>query len=422
MKILTQFLKFSNLMLFCGMLLLACNPAEPEPEPKILSGVLTVEEIDALSDHMRFVGSTVKEGNMPAAPSGSSLKISIQDTLYLPSGIPIAVKFLHDELTNVAGAYIQVHSWNASTNAVVNGTYHFDVPELNETAESDTVSVIMVGFDPDSLTGVPPAGAPPFDITITPYDESGQPIDNTEVPVVVDAPTGSDVCGLVMPGTRWEWENSCILNLEYIHTWINFYPAPDPNDSTSVYSYFYAPEILYGGDQLIKGCCGNDGISYYTASCLGDTLTERYLLFPTYYQQVYESIEFNSDGTFHRITRDVNATPAPIESDFCYDIVGIVYSKKNKVDYVGNWTITPGVAITIEHIYEQEDRVVDYLRLQTTSSTDFGWGNPGGAVIRLSCNQLMLLQPAGEGVAGDLWKVYKRVGEDGATWWNLHHL
>lgn len=414
-------------MLFCGMLiLLSCNPdepvAEPEPEPKLLLSALTVEEIDTLSDHMRFLGSTVKAGNMLAAPSGSSLKISIQDTLYLPSGIPMAVKFLHDELTNVAGAYIQVHSWNGSTNAVVNGTYHFDVPELKESAESDTVSVIMVGFDPDGLVGVPPAGAPSFDITIAPYDESGQPLDKTEVPVVVDDPTGSDACGLVMPGTRWEWEHSDILNLEYVHTWINFNAAyPDLPDSGKIFLYHYAPEILWGGDQLIKGCCGN-GHSYYSASCLGDSLTERYLLFPTYYQQVYESIEFNSNGTFHRITREVNATPAPIESDFCNDIVGTVYRKANKIDYRGNWTITPNVAVTIDHLYEQEDRIVDYLRLQTTSSTDFGWGNPGGAVIRLSCNQLMLLQPAGEGVAGDLWKVYKRVGEDGATWWNLHHL
>jgi hypothetical protein len=402
-------------MLIGGLSLLSCSSEDPmlTPEPKVPSGDLTVAEIDSLSNHMRFVGSRIAQGNSPSVSSGSALKINVRDTLYLVPGIPVAVKFLHDDITNIAGAYVQLHSYNASTNTVVYGTYHFDVPELAETDENDTISIVMIGFDPQDFE-LPV----PLNITVTPYDESGQPLDKTEVPVVVEDPTGSGVCGLVQPETYWEWEHSYILNHDYIHTWINFYPAyPDLSDSTSVYAYYYAPEKLWGGNQMVKGCCFN-GISSYSSNCL-NTPNERTLPFPTYYQQDYESIEFRDNGTYRRITRENSANPLPDESDFCGGIVGLVDIDSNNGVTEGSWTITPDVAITIKHIYKEEVRTVDYLQLKGTSSSGGGWGNPGGAVIRLSCNQLMLLQPGGEGGNSDLWKIYKRVEGDGIRWFEF---
>jgi hypothetical protein len=412
MKTLIQISNSCLYLFLCLILMLSCSSDDPavEPEPKMVPGNLTAEEVDKISDHMLFVGSTIKEGNSPSAPGGSSLKISIEDTLHLAAGIPVPVKFLHDKLTNIGGAYIQVHSWSASTNAVVYGTYHFDVPELAETNENDTVSIIMVAFDPTDFE-LPL----PIDITITPYDENGQPLDKTEVPVVVDDPITSGECGLVQPGSYWEWEHSYILNLDYVHTWINFGAYPDLPDSTSVYAYYYAPEKLWGGNQMVKGCC-NNGNSAYSASCL-NTESERVLLFLTYYQQDYESIEFRDNGTFHRVTMENSAKPAPDKTHFCNDIAGVVDITSNNVSHEGNWTITPKVTVSVRNIYEEEDRTVDYLRLQGTSSTGGGWGNPGGAIIRLSCNQLILLQLDQEGGTNDLWKIYKR--STGERWFQF---
>ena len=167
---------------------------------------------------------------------------------------------------------------------------------------------------------------------------------------------------------------------------------------------------------MVNGCCIN-GTSSYSAICL-NTPDMRSLPFPTYYQQAFETIEFMDDGTYKRKTRENSANPAPDESDFCNGIVGIVDINSNDVTYSGNWTLTPGVAVTVTNIYEEEERIVDDLTLQGKSSTGGGWGNSGGAVIRLSCNQLMLLEPAGEGGRAGLWKVYLRIGPDG-KWFGL---
>ena len=88
----------------------------------------------------------------------------------------IPIEFLHDAATNVAGVYIQVHRPAASTAGdPLYATYHYDVPELAESAESDTVSVIFVGFDPTGLEL--PLSLP---VTISPYGENGQPLDEIE--------------------------------------------------------------------------------------------------------------------------------------------------------------------------------------------------------------------------------------------------
>ncbi len=100
------------------------------------------------------------------------------------------IKFLHEDPTeNVSGVYVQVHgTFIGGTNA----TYYYDVPELLETATSDSVSVIMIGIDPDGLIdsdGVPPAGAPfTFTITIVPYDPNGVPIAEDDRPVQISKP------------------------------------------------------------------------------------------------------------------------------------------------------------------------------------------------------------------------------------------
>ena len=149
-----QFFKFRQLILFCGIFLLACSSDEPEAVPapclERSAATTTVEELDDLSDHFEFLSAKKISGKIPAAPAGNStLKISFKDTLYMMGSARIPIKFLHDAATNVAGVYIQVHRPAASTAGdPLYATYHYDVPELAENAESDTVSVIFVGFDP----------------------------------------------------------------------------------------------------------------------------------------------------------------------------------------------------------------------------------------------------------------------------------
>ncbi len=419
MKIIKPFLKFSCMTVFCGMLLLACTSDDPEtnPEPEILD-LATVEGLDSLSDHLTFASAEKIEGKVPSAPAGvSSLKFSIQDTLHLIPGVFMPVKFLHDELTNVAGVYIQVRHFSGSTNLVTEATHYYDVPEVPGTAESDSISVIMVGFDPSDFVdpvGVPPAGAPlpTFEIAITPYDPNGQPLDATVVPVVVEDMNDNDpngTCGLVLPeGEYWDWSMS--------------YIPSNPWDGD--FEFLSSPLDLFKGVQNINGCCGADGNSYYGATCLNlDSTYQRTLPFTTFYLIAHESFIFSDNGTYTRRTQENSANPVPEESNFCDGIAGNVEIKFAKIDYTGNWTVD-NVAIPPGYLvnpffgsitYTTRDR----LSLQGTSSTTpgGGFGNPGGIIHLLDCKfGLILIQTDNEGFGQHLYKFYFRRKPGDKVW------
>ena len=406
MKTFIQVLKFSCLVMLCSVFILACKKGEPDanPGPGTPTDTTTVEDVNNVSDHLQFLGSTKKQGKIPAAPAGgSSLKISIKDTLYLVEGMKIPVKFLHQDTTkNVAGVYVQVHGlFIGSTGGPLDATHYYDVPELTETAENDTVSVILIGFDPTDFKF--PLS---FTVTITPYDPSGQPLDVTEVPVTVvelkDDPKKSGNCGLVLPdGDFWAWDLSYILT--------------DPYDGT--FSFYSDPRVIFGkGGQNIKGCCVN-GVSDYGATCLQkDSIYEKRLHFSTYYQIRSETFTFYDNGTFLRQTFEGTANPFPDESDFCGSGPGVVHEKLNHTVYNGNWTMNKmTVPPDLKPYYDTRN----YLTLQTTSSTGGGYGNPGGIVHQLDCRigVLALIQLDREGFGQHLYKFYYRVSPGDLPWY-----
>ena len=398
-----QFFNFFTVAFLCGMLFTSCSSDEPDvaPEQETLSDTLTVEDLDDFSGHLKFLGATKKEGKAPAAANSSTLKFSIKDTLRLFDGVPTPIKFLHDKNTNVAGVYIQIQNTFIGGSAGTFATHYYDVPEVPETADSDTVSIVIIGFDPGDLE-LPL----PFHITITPTGPSGEPLDETVVPVVVEdindpKNSGSGSCGLVLPqGDYWDWFLS--------------------HDMHGGDTYFWAePNTIFGGDQIIKGCCV-EGNSDYGGTCLqGDPLNERTLPFSTYYQIVAETFTFSNDGTFTRITQENSANPLPDESDFCNGDVGVVDVKQSLITYQGNWTLKD---IAVPRIYPSYTATRDYLTLQVTTSTSpgGGYGNPGGIIHALGCFGLVLIQVDKEGGDRHLHKFYerKRAGED--EWYLLH--
>lgn len=397
MKTRTHFLKLPGIALLCGIILLSCkknNNLETNEDPQAQAGTFTVEELDNFSDHLQFFNAVKKQGTIPQGPVSSSLKISFKDTLHLLDKIKRPIKFLHEDTTkNVAGVYVQVH---ASTNA----TYYYDVPEIPEMADNDSVSVIMIGIDPEGLTdpaGVPPAGAPsPIRITIVPYDENGQPLAQADGPVEVSDPKvdPNGTCGLVLPqGDYWDWEMSYIAN-------------PDPNGDPL---FLNSPEKIWGANgQNIKGCCINN-ISSYNINCSGNTAAQRSLRFNTFFTYVEEIFKFFDNGTYIRLTGQFSAIPEPQESDFCGSGPGVVTDKLSNVTYEGNWTINR-LASPVEG-----DSL--HLTLQGTKSTGGGYGNPGGRIRILDCYLLVMIQPDNEGSGRDLVKFYnnRRVN---SPYWN----
>jgi hypothetical protein len=399
MKEVKALLKFLAAMSVSGLLLFACtNPIDPSPDPDPGNSDTTVEALDNILNQFRLSSAAVKiAGHAPSSSGSAGLKFNIKDTLHLVEGVHVPIRFLHTETTNVAGVYIHVIGGSFSS------THYYDVPEIPEHEESDTVSVVMVGFDIDELSpGVPPAGAPfVFDIILIPHDPNGNPLDETTVPVIVDDFNNSgnspEPCGLSTG--QWVWEES--------------YIPKDPDDGT--YHFFNSPNKVWGLlGQNIKGCCIN-GVSNYGATCLNaDSTFERTLNFQTFFIYREESFIFSEDGTFARFTSQFNANPFPEESDFCGGGQGLVKEKLNNVSYSGNWTTQN---FSLPEDLNEYYATADYLTLQTTSSTGFGYGNPGGIIHQLSCDYLILIQLDNEGGGRNLFKVYRRISSPEDLLW-----
>jgi hypothetical protein len=421
MKILKAILRFSSVALCCGLVVLACNSDELEVAPATENPAdpAVVAALDGIADRLRFFGATKIQGNAPAAPSASSLKFSLKDTLYLVPGVKMPIKFLHIGATqNVAGVYVQVY--NASTGA----QYYFDVPEHPTMEESDTISVVLVGFENDS-TGLGPfgGGAPPaswtggeddFEIEITPYDDDGQLIDKVKVPVEVDepnndtdSPTAPDPSEFLNEsGEWWEWSQTLTYNRS-------------TNEETQFES---APDVILGGNQIIKGCC-IDGFSEYGVGFgCADSPLERELLFLTYVQFNYESINFRYDGTFARITLKTTSDPDPWNSNFCDDgNPGVVILDKTQASSLGNWSISKGVVPQNASYLFQDPSDVTYLTTRTTSQSkpNGGFGTVGGIIWDVNSKFLMLLKPDSEGGDQHLMIIYERKLPTDEDWYAL---
>ena len=388
-----------------GMLLLACNPEEPEanPEPEPLDSAVSVNA-DTISNHLQFHNATQIQGTIPTGPAGSSLKISFEDTLYLMDELKRPVKFLHEDPTeNVSGVYVQVHgTFTGGTNA----TYYYDVPELQETATSDSVSVIMIGIDPEGLIdteGVPPAGAPfTFIITLVPYDPNGVPIAEDDRPVKISKPTdtngnnGLGICGLITaPGDYWDWIMSYI---------------DDPSVEYEQYIFFNSPDKLWGLDgQDINGCCIN-GNSSYDINCSGNTDAHRSLRFYTFFNYPDEIYKFFEDGTYAGLLENRSAIPDPQASDFCGTGPGVVHDTFSRGLEEGNWWV--------EQLTSPVNGDSLYLYIQGTSSTGVnGTARPGGRIHFLDCDLLVVIQPDLEGGNQELVKYYDYRGGSSPPWY-----
>lgn len=329
---------------------------------------------DSISNRLVFINASKKQGSMPMGPSGSSLKISVKDTLYLMDEIKVPIRFLHMDTTkDVAGAYVQFHG----------GSFYYIVPEVEDLKDNDTVSVILMGFDtrglPVPFGGVPPAGpgSLTFDITITAYDVDGLPVAQTTRPVKIsNQPNNpsSSPCGLVLaPGEFWDWQLTLI---------------EDTNTNRLVF-YNDFDKVWGAGGQFIKGCCIN-GKSSYNINCSADTAHHRTLLFPTSFQFAEESLKFFDDGTFARFTKQLHNLPDPDLSDFCGSGKGVVHGVTNAVSYFGTYTIN-----TLATPFQGDS--LSLSMFTTSKSGGSGYGRSGGVIHQLDCVTLALIQPDREG-------------------------
>jgi hypothetical protein len=336
---------------------------------------------DSLADRLQFANAKRKTGTAPKGASGASLKISFKDTLYLADHVQLPIKFLHMDTTqNVSGVFIQVQA--AVIGGPVNATYYYDVPEVPILDSSDTVSVIMIGFNPASLK-VPVS----FNITITPHNSSGTPLAQSVKTIKVvehttDPKGNTGTCGLVSKATEtWEWVMSYMEKSTFTST----------------------PQSVFGENgQIIKGsCCA--GYSVY-GICPGKREPNAYLHFNTFYQIAREELSFYSNGRYDRRTVERGANPLPDSSNFCLPFEGRVKTFLTETNYTGIYTTSPGgIMPDIQQLGDSQR-----LSMLPEFSSGGGFGNPGGVIHYLDCRSLVLIQQDLEGFGQHLYKIYQR--------------
>jgi hypothetical protein len=396
MKTADQLLKFACIPILCGLLITNCKKNDGEPEnPGGPGSSVTTETI---SNQLLFFNATKTQGTIPRGPAGSSLKISFDDTLYLMDKIKRPIKFLHEDTTkNVAGIYVQVHATVGGTGGSV-ASYYYDAPEIPDLADNDTVSVIMIGVDPAGLIDPARGGTPlVFDMTITPYDKSGQPLAEAIRSVKIskqkiDPDGNTGLCGLVLPPLGyWDWDLSLVEN---------------PSNGTL---FFYNdPDKVWGGGQFITGCCINGVSSYNTVlNCENDPTKASRKFFPTYFQHLESATKFFNNGTYSHFSRQINVNPNPTGTNFCGVTQGAVDVSSRTVTAEGTWKITKSTPFKGDSLR---------LSLFQTKSNGVGLVNPGGFIHQLDCNVLVLIKPDQEGGSNDLVSFYTRIDPTKDGW------
>jgi hypothetical protein len=385
MKSLIMLFRIFILAMLCTGITLSCRKTGSNENPPNPGGGGSNPTADSLSNHLTFLKATKKQGLIPKAPSASSLKVSFEDTLFLADQVKGPIKFQHlDTSQNVAGIFLQV---DALIGGPLEASYYYDIPEVPQLDSSDTVSVILVGIDPTGIK-LPLS----FNVTIVPYNSSGQPIAQAVRPVKIiehtTDPKSNNSCGLVLPtGEVWDWDFSYIQSPQ-----LDFYSNPDK---------------VWGGEgQDILGSCCN-GISIY-GNCPGVTLPNTSLHFDTYYQIMSEQLIFNDDGTYFRKTTEIGTTPLPDSSNFCDPFAGLVHPFLNTTLFFGNYTVTP--ATIPPDLQNYHDSLKLSLQIISVTPKGGGFGNPGGIIHLLNCKtgDLRLIQVDLEGFQQHLYKFYKR--------------
>jgi hypothetical protein len=399
MKFYKHLFKFTCALLLYIVLSTSCKKsATVDDLPVVIPGDST--NADTISNHLTFLNAVKKQGAIPTGPAGSSLKISFEDTLYLNDKIKGPIKFLHEDTTqNVAGVFLQVHStFTGSTNA----TYYYDIPEIPDLADNDTVSVILIGVNPAGLID-PAHGVPQlvFEITIIPYGPGGQPLAQAVRPVKISDPKidpsgNAGSCGLVLPpGDFWKWDLSMI---------------EDPGNGKL---FFYNdPKKVWGaGGQFITGCCINGVSSYNTVlGCDKDPVKAKRKLFPTFFQFQESDTKFFNDGTYSQFSRSIFVNPAPDETDFCGVAPGVVHGSSSNVTESGTWKITNSV-------YKGDSLNLSTFRTFTSGGN--GVETPKGFIHQLNCKVLVLVRPGAEGSPFDMVSFFTRIDTSKDGWYDF---
>ncbi len=346
---------------------------------------------DELSSFLVFSENPTQiSGNLSSAPDGQ-MKIDVEDTIYVVKGYPLGnrISFLKDPSQDITGFYI----------SVAGASHYFDVPKTIEEdqfvaeGEDDTVSVILLGFDPSAQNGrLAETKETTYPVTteikIQPHDKNGTAIDEFTKFITVEDPESGANCNSILEKT-WEWNFTFrINNGEIVNIW-----APGLG----------IPINTKGG-----GCCNGDGKSFTVTDpgCVANINEPNMKWIEVYpndfYVRPFEILHFYSGDKVLAFQKEIIKNWDLFNTDFCSQ--NLTYTSKVNDNFArqGEHDFTPGAS-----------------RIKLSFPDWKGGWRPTGGDIVYTCNTLVIIA----GNEGDtflyvyrLWNGFSLITQTQVIW------
>lgn len=287
------------------------DPGQPtETNPNDATASLIFDDMEVISGSPPAVGSIT-----------SDLKIDT-DTIFWTEGIIKRVMIQKPVDVSLSGFWV----WVEGADSYIEAAFEKD-------EETEEITVIYVDFDPSGWD-LPAT----FPVTIVPFDEDGNALDEIETEVKIEKPyDASGPCNFDYgisdsDGSVW-WE------------WIASY---DPS-----IDFFAAPMFPFPVFGTTMGCCVN-GVSSQNPNCPDGSWVE--LNYMNFYTIAREAFFLDgSNASFNGISIEFTQNFDPGESDFCTKRPG--YNDDFKYGlFEGNWEIDANCHLNFE--YTQRDNFV----------------------------------------------------------------
>ncbi len=291
------------ILLLGTLLVVSCKESddfEPvTPGPGSGPGVVSQADPDKATESLVFLDKTVHPGDIPGLANLTSPLVDLKidtDTIFLTGGISARIEILKP----VGLSYVI-----QSLRAQVIGSDNYIEASFDIEAESDSIAIFEIAFDPDSWD--PPTT---FDLNIVPVNDAGVVLDEFVIPVEIEAPLDYSTLGGcnfgdqlflsdngLTPHTQFEWQKT----LKFTELGV-----------VNIISLGHANYA----DATAGGCCSTSGTSYIDPNCV-NTSNYRQINYQ-YGDVIYEDyLHFYQDGFVDGQVEYQSQNIDVANSDFC---------------------------------------------------------------------------------------------------------
>ncbi|WPP49475.1 hypothetical protein [Catalinimonas niigatensis] len=309
------------LLLLCGLFwITACESdlITDDPQPN-MPNTPTVIDPDKASEYLILSDASKINGTLPDAPDGP-LQISVEDTMYLVSGMPFGARLVvkHDGQQDISGFYI----------GVLNSSFYYDVPVVAaESGDSTEVLYINIGDAGGIDWGE-------FPIEILPHGPGNLPFKKFIRQVKVESPKDEDTCSPLTPAPTCYYDEDSVYYCHYlggIQSWIWEFTVVE--DATGDIHTAYAP-FMFLNTPVFKhgGCCwnGNSIPAKEDPYCVpGNPEFREITVEDAYYVRYWEYLDLFDNNTYRRRLRHETNNYSTDSSNYCSGEAGYITNRSH---------------------------------------------------------------------------------------------